>query len=43
MESVFVIKNIGADEYTLLDDKISNFEFLQLKLLVPEAASPDID
>ena len=42
-ESVLVTKNIGAEEYKLLDDNISIFEFLQLKVLVPVFASPDID
>ena len=40
---MFVIKNIGAELYTELEDKISNFEFWQLKVLVPDSASPDID
>ena len=43
MESVFVTKKRGADLYTELDDNISIFEFLQLKVLVPEAASPEND
>ena len=42
-ESVFVIKNIGAELYTELEDNISICEFLQLKVLVPEAASPEND
>ena len=43
IDCVFVIKNIGAVLYTELEDNISNFESLQLKVLVPESASPDID
>ena len=43
IDSVLVTKNIGAEEYKLLDDNISIFEFLQLKVLVPVFASPDID
>ena len=40
---VLVIKNIGAEEYTLLEDWISSVDLSQLNVLVPEAASPDID
>ena len=41
--SVFVIKNIGADPYTLLSSSIVIVDSLQVKVLVPESASPDID
>ena len=43
LDWVLVTKNIGAVEYTLLEDWISIVDLSQLNTLVPEAASPDID
>ena len=40
---VLVTKNMGAEEYTLLEDSISIVDLSQLNLPVPVLASPDID